>query len=76
MPTDKKILNRGLKYAVIALPMFFIGPTVLNSAFKNQGHPFFIPVLGIGIIICVLAVFFLFRALRTILQSQSDETKP
>ena len=73
MPTNKDILNRGFKYGVIALPMFFIGPTVINSAFKNTDHPFFIPVLGVGIIICVLAVIFLFRALRTILQSQSDE---
>lgn len=73
MPTNKEILNRGLKYAVIALPMFFIGPTVINSAFKNQGHPLFIPVLGMGIIICVFAVIFLFRALKTIMKSQTDE---
>jgi hypothetical protein len=73
MPTNKDILNRGFKYAVWALPMFFIGPTVINSSFKNRDHSLFIPVLGIGIIICVLAVVLLFRALKTILKSQSDE---
>lgn len=73
MPTDKEILNRGLKYAVIALPMFFIGPTVIHSAFKNQDSPFFIPVFGVGLIICIFAVVFLFRALKTILKSQTDQ---
>ena len=73
MPTDKEILNRGFKYAVIALPMFFIGPSIIHSAFKNQKHMFFIPVLGVGVIICMVAVIYLFRALKTIMQSQSDE---
>jgi hypothetical protein len=72
MPTNKEILNRGLKYVVWALPMFFIGPTVINSAFKNQDHPMFVPILGIGIIICVMAAVLLFRGLKTILKSQSD----
>lgn len=73
MPTDKEILNRGIKYMVWALPMFFIGPTVINSSFKNQDHPFFIPVLGLGIIICTVAVVLVFQGLRTILKSQTDE---
>jgi hypothetical protein len=73
MPTNKDILNRGFKYAVIALPMFFIGPSVIYNAFQNQDKMAFIPVLGIGIIISTLAVIFLFRALKTILKSQTDE---
>ena len=73
MPTNKEILNRGIKYAVIALPMFFIGPSIIHSAFKNQQHAFFIPVLGVGIIICILAAIYLFRALKTIMKSQTDE---
>jgi len=72
MPTDKEILNRGLKYAFIALPMFFIGPSVIYNAFQNQKHGLFIPVLGLGIILCTLAVVFLFRALKTIMKSQTD----
>ena len=73
MPTNKEILNRGFKYAVIALPMFFIGPTIIHSAFKNQQHTLFIPVLGLGIVFCILAVIYLFRALKTILKSQTDQ---
>lgn len=73
MPTNKEILNKGLKYIVWALPMFFIGPTVINSAFKNQQHTMFIPILGIGIIICISSVILVFMGLKTIMKSQSDE---
>ena len=73
MPTDNTILNRGFKFIAWALPMFFIGPTVINSSFKNTNHPIFIPVLGIGIIICILAVVFLFKGLQNIVKSQTDQ---
>jgi hypothetical protein len=76
MPTNKDILNRGFKYGVIALPMFFIGPSVIYNAFQNQKHDMFIPILGVGIIICIMAAIMLFRALKTILKSQSDDPRP
>lgn len=66
---NKEILNKGVKYMVISLPFFFIGPTVMMSAFKNQEHDFFIPILGIGIIVSILAAFFLFTGLKTIMKS-------
>jgi len=72
MPTDKEILNRGIKYIVWALPMFFIGPTVINSSFKNKDHILFIPILGLGIIISILAGMLLFFGLRTVMKSLSD----
>ncbi len=72
MPTNRTILNHGLKFMAWSLPLFFIGPTVINSAFKNTGHWLFIPVLGIGIIFCILAVVFLFRGLKNIVKSQTD----
>ncbi len=55
-----------------ALPMFFIGPTVINSSFKNEQHDFFIPVLGLGIILCIVAVVLAFNGLRNIVRSMSD----
>jgi hypothetical protein len=72
MPTNKEILNKGIKYVVLALPMFFIGPTVINSSFKNQQHTMFIPILGIGIIICIMSVILLFQGVRTIVKSLTD----
>lgn len=70
---NKEILNQGLKYIVWALPLFFIGPTVIMSSFKNQEHPFFIPVLGLGIIISALAGILLFKGLNTIMKSLFDK---
>ncbi|KAF2519280.1 hypothetical protein E0W68_05800 [Flavobacterium salilacus subsp. salilacus] len=69
MATDKKILVKGLKYMGWALPLFFIGPSVIHSSFKNQEHPLYIPVLGLGIIFCLLAIFMVAIGLKTIMKS-------
>ncbi len=72
MPTDKKILMRGLRRMGGALPLFFIGPIVIHSSFKNQNHPLYIPILGLGIILCVYAIVLMFVGLKTILKSMTD----
>ena len=69
MATDKKILVKGLKYMGWALPLFFLGPVVIHSSFKNQEHPFYISVLGIGIIFCILAIVLMAFGLKTIMKS-------
>lgn len=73
MPTNKQILNRGIAYAFIGLPFFFIGPSIIHSAFKNQGHTLFIPVLGLGVILSAFAVVMLWRGIKTIMKSQTDD---
>ncbi len=72
MPTDKKTLMRGLKYLGGALPMFFIGPAVIHSSFKNQHHPMFIPILGLGIIVCLTGMWLMFMGIRTVMKSMVD----
>lgn len=63
---------KGLTYLGWALPFFFIGPVVIHSSFKNQGHPFFVPVLGVGTIFCILAIIMMFRGINTIIKSLFD----
>ncbi|MGX7668538.1 DUF6095 family protein [Flavobacterium pedocola] len=58
-----------------ALPLMFIGPSIVHSSFKNQNHPFYIPVLGLGIIFCLLSIFLLFRGIQTIMKSLFDGDK-
>ena len=41
MATDKNILAKGIKYLSGALPLLFLGPIIINSAFKNQESPAF-----------------------------------
>ncbi|OYQ42022.1 hypothetical protein CHU92_04105 [Flavobacterium cyanobacteriorum] len=72
MPTDKKMLMKGVRYMATALPFMFIGPVVIHSAFKNQGHPFFIPVLGLAVITCIFSVFMAFKGINTIIKSLFD----
>jgi hypothetical protein len=72
MPTDKRILMKGIRYLSGALPLFFLGPVVIHSSFKNQEHPMFIPVLGLGIITCIIGIFLVFLGIRTIMKSLFD----
>lgn len=75
MPTNKKILAKGIQYLSGALPLLFIGPVVINTSFKNQNHPYYEIVLGIGVFCCALAIFFMFKGVTTIVKSLFDGDK-
>ncbi|MBL20062.1 MAG: hypothetical protein CMC82_09645 [Flavobacteriaceae bacterium] len=53
---NKRNLFRGLRAMVYAVLLAFTGPTVLTSAFKNQEHAMYIPVLGIAILMCAASI--------------------
>ncbi|AWG26584.1 DUF6095 family protein [Flavobacterium kingsejongi] len=69
---NKKILFRGIKYLGWSLPLFFIGPVVIHSSFKNQNNPLYYVVLALGIIICLSAMLLLFRGVQTVVKSLFD----
>lgn len=69
MSTDKKILQKGILYLSIAMPLLFLGPVVIHSAFKNQNHPYYIGVLGSGILFCLGAILMMFLGIRKIMNS-------
>jgi hypothetical protein len=73
MGTNKQILAKGIRYMSGALPLFFIGPVVIHSSFKNQQHPLYMPVLGLGIITCLVGIWLAFLGLRTIMKSLFDQ---
>lgn len=75
MPTNKKILVKGIQYLSGALPLLFMGPVVINSAFKNQDSPFYEIVLGVGILFCGFAIYFMFKGVNTIVKSLFDGDK-
>lgn len=70
--TNKQLLGKGLKYLGGALPLSFLGPVILYSAFNNQAHPFYILVLIVGIAVCALAIFFMFKGITTLIKSLFD----
>lgn len=70
--TNKELLGKGLKYLGIAVLLAFLGPVILYSAFNNQDHPFYIPVLMLGILACITSIFFMFQGIRTLVKSLFD----
>ena len=75
MSTNKQLLVRGVRYLAFALPLMFLGPSVIHSSFKNQEHPLYIPILGLGIIFCMLSVFLMLKGIQTIMKSLFDGHK-
>lgn len=70
--TNKKILGTGLKCLAGALPLVLLGPSVLFSAFNNQQHPWYLPVLLFGIIASIAAIFLMFKGILTVVKSIFD----
>ncbi|MGV7107380.1 DUF6095 family protein [Flavobacterium sp. U410] len=70
--TNRKLLYKGIKILAFTLPLLFIGPVVINSAFKNQKHPLYPYVLGLGIVICGFAMYLIFKGINTLVKSLFD----
>jgi hypothetical protein len=75
MATNKKILLKGLRFMSGALPLAFIGPIVINSAFKNKENPLYPFVLGIGILVCITSIFLVIWGLKTVMKGIFDGDK-
>ena len=48
---DKIALQQGLKRVMYAIVLAFIGPFVIMQAFKNEGHPWYWPVLIVDLLL-------------------------
>jgi uncharacterized protein YybS (DUF2232 family) len=66
MPDNKKLLDKGIKYMLYALPLMFLGPSVVYNAFINKQNVWHYLVLGVGIVFCILAVYFMFKGIKTL----------
>ena len=75
MGTNKSVLAKGVKYLAGSLPLLFLGPVVITSAFKNENHPLYVYVLVLGIIIALAAMFLIFKGMTTVLKSLFDGDK-
>ncbi|WP_264558196.1 DUF6095 family protein [Flavobacterium sp. N2270] len=75
MPTNKKILLKGIQFLSGALPLLFMGPVVINSSFKNKENPLYPFILGLGIFLCAAAIFCMFKGINLIMKSLFDGNK-
>lgn len=67
--TDKELLVKGLQKMGISLFLMFLGPTFIHIAFTNKEKPLYIPLLIIGILGCLSAIYFAFIGINTIMNS-------
>ncbi|PJJ08796.1 hypothetical protein CLU83_2098 [Flavobacterium sp. 1] len=65
---NKEHLAKGIKYLTGALPLMFIGPTVIYNAFMNQHTNWHYLVLAIGIIACLASMYLMFVGLKIIMK--------
>lgn len=75
MPTDRSRLIQGVKSLAFTTLLMFMAPVVIYQAFKNEGHPLYIYVLILGLIMAVAAVGFGFYSIRTIVSAFFDGKK-
>ena len=67
--TNKEELFKGIKTMGISLVLMFLGPSLIYVAFSNSEKPLYIPILVLAFILCILAIYFAFKGLKTIMDS-------
>ena len=75
MATDRELLAKGVKYLFGALPLMFIGPSVMYNAFMNKHTQWHYMVLAEGIAICLTSVFLAFKGIRTMTNALFNDGK-
>lgn len=76
MRTNKELLITGLKYLAYTVALMFTAPVVLYQAFKNQDHPWYIPVLIIGGILALAAIGMGFYSIKTVVDALFGKQSP
>lgn len=72
MAKNRKVLAQGIRFLTLSLPLLFIGPSIIYNAFMNKNNVWHYLVLAIGIMVCIAAVYFIFKGLKTIVDGLFD----
>lgn len=75
MPVNKALLDKGMKYMLYSLPLMFIGPSVIYNAWINKQNVWHYLVLAVGITLCFLAVYFMFKGIKTLTDALFENDK-
>lgn len=67
--TDKNLLYKGLNKMALSLICMFIGPALLYIAFSNTEKSMYYLILILGATVCILAIYFAFKGIMTIMDS-------
>ncbi len=69
MRTDKTLLIKGVKFLAFTVVLMFSAPFAIYQAFKNEGHPLFIPVLILGLVLAIAAIGLGFYGIKTLIDA-------
>ena len=72
---NKPILQSGLKKMSLFLICCFIGPIIVHQAFKNQNHPLYFPVLILGFLFLIIALYYGFSGIKSLVNAILGEQK-
>ncbi|MDG2109163.1 MAG: DUF6095 family protein [Flavobacteriaceae bacterium] len=72
---NKPILQSGLKKMSLFLICCFIGPIIVHQAFKNQNHPLYFPVLILGFLFLMIALYYGFSGIKSLVNAILGEQK-
>lgn len=61
---DKILLRKAARRMIFTLLLMFAAPLIMASSFKNQDHPWFYPVLIIGILMGLAAIYTGFTGIK------------
>lgn len=75
MAISKTLLNKGIKYLLYSLPLMFIGPSVIYNAWINKENVWHYLVLAFGLVFCFLAVYFMFKGIKTLTDALFNDEK-
>ena len=72
---NKPLLQSGLKKMSLFLVCCFIGPVIVHQAFKNQNHPLYFPVLILGFFFLIIALYYGFSGIKSLVNAILGEQK-
>lgn len=75
MTDNKKLFDKGIKFMLYALPLMFIGPSVIYNAWINKQNVWHYLVLAVGITLCFLAVYFMFKGIKNLTDALFNHDK-
>lgn len=73
----KDSVIKPIKRMLLSLPFMFLGPMIIYNSFMNQHTAWHYLVLAIGIILCLLAAYFLFSGIKKLVDNlfETDNEK-
>ena len=72
---NKPLLQTGLKKMSLFLVCCFVGPVIVHQAFKNQNHPLYFPVLILGFLFLIIALYYGFSGIKSLVNAILGEQK-